>query len=69
MYLSRNLKTKKSIKEAITQGAKLRCNPQGLEQDPPSDGTVTVCGPWYPEQPHKWYGQVTLKDGVVISIK
>lgn len=40
----------------------------GGERPTPENGTVCVGGPHYPE-PHKWYGEVTIKDGEVIKVK
>ena len=34
---------------------------------PKTNGTESVEGPHYP-QPHTWYAQVTLKDGVVVKV-
>lgn len=34
----------------------------------PKDGTIFVEGPHYP-QPHKWYAQCTVKDGVIVKVK
>lgn len=34
----------------------------------PKDGTIYVEGPHYPE-PHRWYAQCTVKDGVIIAVK
>ena len=31
------------------------------------DGLITVEGPHYPK-PHRWYGQCTMKDGLVVKI-
>ena len=35
---------------------------------PKENGTEFVEGPHYPE-PHKWYAQVTVKDGIVVKVK
>jgi hypothetical protein len=34
----------------------------------PTDGRVTLAGPHYPD-PHRWYAEAVLKDGIVISVK
>ena len=70
MYLSPNLKSKAAYKRAIKEGATVTAfqpnNMFGVVV--PEDGTVTFEGPHYPK-PHRFYGQATLKDGVVISVK
>lgn len=34
----------------------------------PRDGTIYCEGPHYP-QPHKWYAQCEVKDGVIVKVK
>lgn len=67
MYASRNFKTKKAFKEAIANGEKITLYAPGLGE-PKVNGKDYVEGPWYPE-PHKWYAEVTMKEGVVINVK
>lgn len=70
MYTSINFKTKKSLKEAVAAGKKIRVyqpnNMFGIS--PPINGTVVVEGPWYPK-PHSWYAQVTLENGYIVKVK
>ena len=73
MYTEKNFKTKKSLKEAVAVGEKIRSyqpNADMLGKDPydVKDGNHSVEGPHYPE-PHKWYAGVTVKDGVIIKVK
>jgi len=69
MYTDRNFKTKKAIKEAIKSGDKITVfQPGPFGGNEPLDGNVTLEGPHYPE-PHRWYAQGVLRDGVLISIK
>lgn len=35
---------------------------------PPYNGKCCVEGPHYP-RPHTWYASVTVKDGIVVSVK
>lgn len=67
MYASRNFKTKKAFREAVQNGEKITLYAAGYGR-PNDNGTETVCGPHYPE-PHKWYASVTVKDGIVTSVK
>lgn len=69
MYTHTNFKTKKALIEAVKAGEKVTVyqpGPFGGREQ--SDGTIYLEGPHYPE-PHKWYAQATLKDGVVVSVK
>jgi len=70
MYISPNLPSKAAIKRAIKAGDTVTVfQPNNMfNVVPPKNGTCTVEGPHYPKQ-HSWYGQATLKDGKVVSIK
>jgi len=67
MYTSKNFKSKKALKEAVKAGEQVRLFSPGIGM-PKDNGTEYVEGPHYPE-PHKWYAQVQVKDGVVTSVK
>ncbi len=67
MYTSENFKSKKALKEAVAAGKQVTLFAPGLGS-PPTNGTCAVSGPHYPE-PHKWYAEVTVKDGVVVKVK
>lgn len=76
MYVSPNFKTKKALKEAVrdylqTVGTPLETRPVRIFQPglgaEVRNGTASVEGPHYPK-PHTWYGQVTVKDGIVIKV-
>lgn len=67
VYTETNFKTKKALKDAVAQGKEIRLYAPGLGT-PKTEGVEFVEGPHYPE-PHKWYAQVTMKDGKVISVK
>jgi hypothetical protein len=67
-YIYPNYKTKKAAKQAIADGQTVTCKrncPWG--QESVMNGKETIEGPHYPE-PHKWYGQATIKDGIVIKL-
>lgn len=68
MYITGNPQSKKAVKEAIAAGKKLRVFNPGPFGEPPENGTCTVEGPHFPK-PHKFYGTVTIKDGIIVSIK
>lgn len=68
MYTSINFKSKKALKDAVAAGQKITIFNPGPFGDAPRNGTASVEGPHYPE-PHKWYGQVEVKDGYVIRVK
>ena len=67
MYVSPNFPTKKALKEALTKGQTVTVFSPGPFPCP-TEGRVTVEGPHYP-QPHRWYAQVQVKEGRVISVK
>lgn len=67
MYVSPNFKTKKALKEAVSKGEKVSVYSPGL-YPANKDGQEFVEGPHYPE-PHRWYAQVTVKDGYIVSVK
>jgi len=69
VYTSTNFKTKKAVREAIAAGAKITVfQPGPFGGNEPKDGPVTLEGPHYPE-PHRWYAQGVLKNGILTSIK
>ena len=85
MYTTFNFKTKKELKEAVKKyndivdmaNAGLPvpvAHPVHVYQEgpfggnEPTNGTVFLEGPHYPE-PHRWYAQATLKNGVVVAVK
>jgi hypothetical protein len=69
-YVSPNYKTKKALKEAVASGKHVEVfqpnNVFGVTFD--GEGSTAVGGPHYPE-PHKWYAQVSYKNGVVTKVK
>lgn len=67
MYTTKNFRTKKALKEAVAAGEKVTLFAPGLGA-PKDNGTEYVEGPHYPE-PHTWYAQVVVKDGIVVSVK
>lgn len=69
MYCHTNFKSKKALKEAVAAGKRVTVfQPGPFGGNEPSDGTVCLEGPHYPE-PHRWYASATLKDGVVVKVK
>ena len=67
MYTSINFKTKKAFKEAVARGEKITIYAPGIGQ-PRLNGTEYVEGPHYPE-PHRWYAEVQMENGYVVSVK
>jgi hypothetical protein len=69
MYADRNFKTKKALKEAVANGDRIgvfQVGPFGGNE--PTNGKVHLEGPHAP-QPHRWYAQAILEDGVIVSVK
>ena len=68
MYTSPNFKTKKALKKAVANEKSVSIyQPGPFGKGVVLDGTFTVEGPHYPH-PHRWYAQVTVKDGVIVNI-
>ena len=67
MYTTINFKSKKDLKEAVAKGVAVRLYAPGIGA-PPTNGTCAVEGPHFP-QPHRWYAEVTVKDGLVVKVK
>lgn len=68
MYTETNFKTKKAFKDAVQKGEQVRLYSPGGIGTPKENGTEAVEGPHYPAA-HTWYASVTVKDGVVVSVK
>ena len=67
MYCLPNFKTKKALKEAVAAGKKVTVfspGPFPCSQN----GDITLEGPHYPE-PHRWYAQAVVENGVVVKVK
>lgn len=67
MYADRNFKSKKQFKEAVAGGMQVKLYAPGLGS-PKENGKEFVEGPHYPE-PHRWYAEVEMKDGIVTKVK
>lgn len=66
MYTSKNFKTKKALKEAITAGQKISVwQPGPFGGGDYSNGKYCVEGPW---EYHKWYSSVEVKDGYIVKV-
>ena len=66
-YTDTNFPTKKSLKDAIASGKRISVwspGPFPVSQD----GTVYLEGPHYP-QPHRWYAQAIVADGIIVRVK
>jgi hypothetical protein len=94
MYTTRNFKTKKELKDAVTDYLICKGAREALERDPDDsysrevaarnappvklfapglgtpeeNGEENVEGPHFP-QPHKWYAQVVVENGIVVKVK
>ena len=67
MYTDRNFKTKKALKEALAMGKEITIYQPGFG-DTPSNGKVYLEGPHYPE-PHRWYAEAWVENGIVVKVK
>ena len=67
-YVDPNYPTKKAFIAAVVAGVKhYTYNPSGMFPVK-QNGNDVVEGPHYPE-PHSWYAQVKVVEGVVVSVK
>jgi len=66
-YASGNPKTKKQLKEWIAAGRRVEVFGPGM-YPAKQNGREYLEGPHYPE-PHKWYAQCEVKDGIIVSVK
>lgn len=66
MYVSPNFRTQKALREAVKAGKTVTVYSPAFYPCP-QDGRVSVEGPHYPE-PHVWYANVMVKDGVVVKV-
>lgn len=68
-YTEFNYKTKKAVKEALKAGKVIRVyQPNGdLFGIGPLNGKVYLEGPHYPE-PHRWYAQGEVINGILTKI-
>jgi hypothetical protein len=67
MYVDPNFKSKKALKEAVAAGQRVSVYSPG-PFPANRNGNEFVEGPHYPEA-HRWYAQVSVKDGLVTSVK
>jgi len=66
-YAMTNFKTKKALKEAVKNGERVAIfspGPFPVKQN----GIEVLEGPHYP-QPHTWYAEVEVKDGIVVKVR
>ena len=67
MYTTTNYKTKKALKEAVANGERVTYYQPGIGYTP-MNGVIYVEGPHYPE-PHRWYAECKVINGVIVSVK
>lgn len=69
MYTTINFKTKKALREAVESGQRIGVyQPGPFGGNEPRNGRVCVEGPHYPE-PHRWYAECTLEDGIITKVR
>jgi hypothetical protein len=59
-----NFPTKKALKEAVASGERVTLAPAMFP--PKENGIEYVSGP---HEYHKWYAQVKMQDGIIVSVK
>lgn len=65
MYTVENFRTKKALKDAITEGKEVDTFQPGGIFPPQTDGKIYLEGPHFPE-PHRWYASAVVKDGIIV---
>ncbi len=72
MYANGNPRTKKELKQWVADPDRtVRAflpNSEWTGFKTVTDGPEVIEGPHYPK-PHRWYAAVTLRDGVIVSVK
>lgn len=69
MYTTKNFKTKKAVKEALSNGEIIQVyQPGPFGSGIIKEGKVTLEGPHYPEM-HTWYGVGEVRDYRLVNIK
>ena len=63
-----NYRSKKELKLAVASGVQVETYQAGGMFPATRDGAVSLEGPHYPE-PHRWYAEAVVKDGIVVSVK
>jgi hypothetical protein len=66
MYTVTNFRSKKELKQAVSDGKRVELYAPGLGM-PKANGIEFVEGPHYPE-PHRWYAKVEMANGVVVKV-
>lgn len=65
MYVSENFRTKAALRKAVLAGKKLRIwRPNDAHGNKYLVGTVTVCGPWFPDTA-TWDAKIELSGGFI----
>ena len=70
MYAFGNPKSKKELKSWIDARRQVQAylpNADVTGFATQTDGSALIEGPHYP-QPHRWYAQVILKDGIIVKV-
>lgn len=68
MYTVKNYQTKKALIEDVRAGKRVEVYQPGGIFPRQWDGAVGLEGPHYPE-PHRWYAQATIVDGIITKVK
>ena len=64
-YCVRNFRTKKALKEAVSNGENVEIEPDAFNRI--KSGKFYLEGPHYPE-PHTWYAQAIVESGRVVKV-
>lgn len=67
-YTNHNYRTKKSLIEDFKAGKRIAVYQPGPFGPNVKDGTTCIEGPHYPE-PHRWYAEAVIEDGIIVNVK
>ena len=67
-YTKYNYKTKKDLLMDFRSGFEIQVYQPGLFGPLVPDGFVALEGPHYPE-PHRWYAQAVVENGLLVKVK
>jgi hypothetical protein len=65
-YTHKNFRSKKEMKASVAAGQIVTVYQPGPFGPDVKDGVAFLEGPHYPEA-HKWYAEVTVKNGIIVG--
>jgi hypothetical protein len=66
MYTEINFKSKKELKQSVSEGKQIGVYSPGPFPCP-DNGEICIEGPHYPK-PHTWYARVKVCNGIIVKV-